>query len=114
MGTSFWDRVANRRAQGERTIRGFLADLNGRAALNAALRALQSEAATSRRHRGAGAGYLDAELAAEIFEMAFTLHNRIPVRPEGADPVPAPEDLLLTFTAVQERERPKHGRRHAA
>jgi hypothetical protein len=118
MGTSFWDRVANRRALVENDIREFLAHKATRRSLNRALRQLQSEATTVRRHRPHDAEYLDTELTAEILEMAFSLHARKPVRPEGCEDVAHPEDLLLTFAAVQARERGKyqtrHGRRHAA
>jgi hypothetical protein len=118
MAASFWDRVTNRRALAEKAIRGFLAHKATRHAVNKALRQLQSEASTVRRHRPHDAEYLDAELAAEILDMAFNLHTRKPVRPEGCEDVAAPEDLLLTFAAVQARERDKHQirhtRRHAA
>ena len=100
MGTSLADRASRRAGMVyEPAIREALADGNSHAALNLALRSLQSEMAKLRRRRPADGSLTDAELAGSIASIAAGLHAYKPRKPPGCPKVPEPHNLLSVYEA---------------
>jgi len=100
MALSLSERAERRSDEWCAAIRDSLSEGSGKEALNAALLALQSEAAKKRRRKPADGALLDASLAGTLAGYAAQLYRHKPERPPGCPRVPRPIDLLTVFTAA--------------
>lgn len=97
MATRFTVKTRGRLAEAEAATRGDLARGDSRAALNTAIRTLQSELTKVRGRRPRDGALIDAELAAQILVLAAKVHEHRPVRPANCPPIPQPADMTRVF-----------------
>lgn len=109
MASSVATRAARRAGEHKAVIEGLLKAGESKAALNEAIRALQSESKWLRENRPADGVLTDAELAGSILAIAAGLYAYKPERPVGCRRTPDPADLLVIFEAQLPEGKESHG-----